>query len=167
MTRLFGKADPGDNPPLDHAATSITAEEHHGMHVRVLSVWSKALEPLGLWHDQLLAESLGKDGRGATPLTAVNTRDLHSRGQQHQAGRRDKLITNLLVDESGNIPLVIPARNPRHGRVESARRSHTRRGPGCGHPGHQPGLSPRTRGPPATSACPDSTNSPWEACCRC
>ena len=110
MTRVFGEADPGDNPPLDHAATSITAEEHHGMHVRVLSVWSKALEPLGLWHDQLLAESLGKDGRGATPLTAVNTRDLHSRGQQHQAGRRDKLITNLLVDESGNIPLVIPAR---------------------------------------------------------
>lgn len=110
MTRVFGEADPGDNPPLDHAATSITAEEHHGMNVRVLSVWSKALEPLGLWHDQLLAESLGKDGRGATPLTAVNTRDLHSRGQQHQDGRRDKLITNLMIDEPRNIPLVIPPR---------------------------------------------------------
>jgi glucose-6-phosphate isomerase len=30
---------------------------------------------------------------------AVNTRDLHSRAQQHQAGRRDKLFTNLIVDE--------------------------------------------------------------------
>ncbi len=28
----------------------------------------------------------------------VNTRDLHSRGQQHQEGRRDKLITNVIVD---------------------------------------------------------------------
>ena len=36
---------------------------------------------------------------GATPLTVVNTRDLHSRGQQHQEGRRDKLITNVIVDQ--------------------------------------------------------------------
>ena len=110
MTRVFREADAGHNPALDHAATCITAEEHHGMTVRVLSVWSKALESLGLWHDQLLAESLGKDGRGATPLTAVNTRDLHSRGQQHQDGRRDKLITNVLIDEPRTTPLVIPAR---------------------------------------------------------
>jgi glucose-6-phosphate isomerase len=109
-TRRFRETDPGNNPVLDHAATSITAEEHHGLSIRVLSVWTKALEPLGLWHDQLLSESLGKDGRGATPLTVVNTRDLHSRGQQHQDGRRDKLITNLLIDDPGSTPLVIPAR---------------------------------------------------------
>ena len=110
MTRVFREADAGQNPVLGHAATSITAEAHHGMSVRVLCVWSQALESLGLWHDQLLAESLGKGGRGATPLTAVNTRDLHSRGQQHQDGRRDKLITNLLVRETRTTPLVIPPR---------------------------------------------------------
>ena len=44
-----------------------------------------------------VAESLGKNGQGALPLTCVNTRDLHSRGQQHQEGRRDKMITNLIV----------------------------------------------------------------------
>ena len=110
MTRRFREMDPGNNPVLDHAATSITAEEHHGLSIRVLAVWTKALEPLGLWHDQLLAESLGKDGRGATPLTVVNTRDLHSRGQQHQDGRRDKLITNLVIDDPRTTPLVIPAR---------------------------------------------------------
>ncbi len=110
MTAQFVSAEPGHNGPLDHAATSIVAEHHHGMDIRALSVWSKALEPLGLWHDQLLAESLGKDERGATPLTVVNTRDLHSRGQQHQDGRRDKLITNVMIDEPRNIPLVIPPR---------------------------------------------------------
>ena len=36
---------------------------------------------------------------GATPITAVNTRDLHSRAQQHQEGRLDKLHTNLIVDQ--------------------------------------------------------------------
>ncbi len=110
MTRAFRETEPGHNPVIDHAATSITAEEQHGLSVRVLSVWTRELEHLGLWHDQLLAESLGKDGRGATPLTAVNTRDLHSRGQQHQDGRRDKLITNLLIDEPSTTSLVIPQR---------------------------------------------------------
>ncbi len=65
----------------------------------MLSTWGKGLEAVGLWYDQLLSESLGKNGQGATPLTVVNTRDLHSRGQQHQEGRRDKLITNLIVEK--------------------------------------------------------------------
>ena len=73
-------------------------EQKRAAHTRVLSVWSQGLEAVGLWYDQLLAESLGKRGQGALPLTVVNTRDLHSRGQQHQQGRRDKLITNLIVE---------------------------------------------------------------------
>jgi glucose-6-phosphate isomerase len=76
--------------------------------VRVLQVWSKSLESLGLWYDQLLAESLGKrDDVGTTPLTVVNTRDLHSRAQQHQEGRRDKLYTNLIVEHWKTDPLRI------------------------------------------------------------
>jgi glucose-6-phosphate isomerase len=43
------------------------------------------------------------------PLTLVNTRDLHSRGQQHQEGKRDKLITNLIVGEPRTAPLTVPA----------------------------------------------------------
>ena len=62
---------------------------------------------LGLWYDQLLAESLGKQQLGATPLTVVNTRDLHSRAQQHQEGRRDKMITNLIVDRWRRDPLFV------------------------------------------------------------
>ncbi len=63
----------------------------------MLAVWSQKLEAVGWWYDQLLSESLGKNGRGPTPLTTVGTRDLHSRGQQHQDGTRDKLINNLMV----------------------------------------------------------------------
>ncbi len=37
----------------------------------------------------------------------VNTRDLHTRGQQHQEGKRDKLITNLIVESQGREPLAI------------------------------------------------------------
>lgn len=100
MNERFRTALPLDNPPLSYAGICRLMETHRGAAIRVLSTWGKGLESVGLWYDQLLAESLGKDGRGATPLTVVNTRDLHSRGQQHQEGRRDKLITNLVVEKT-------------------------------------------------------------------
>lgn len=86
------------NPPLDYAGVGYLMEHRRGATIRVLATWGGRLEAVGLWYDQLLAESLGKNGQGATPLTVVNTRDLHSRGQQHQEGRRDKLITNLWAE---------------------------------------------------------------------
>ncbi|MEM6315266.1 MAG: glucose-6-phosphate isomerase, partial [Planctomycetota bacterium] len=39
--------------------------------------------------------------------TIVNTRDLHSRGQQHQEGVRDKFITNVIVESVDADPLAI------------------------------------------------------------
>ena len=42
------------------------------------------------------------------PLTVVNTRDLHSRGQQHQEGKRDKLIHNLYAESPGPAGPAIP-----------------------------------------------------------
>ena len=54
-----------------------------------------------------MAESLGKHERGATPLTVVNTRDLHSRAQQHQEGVRDKFIINVITEQWRRDPLAI------------------------------------------------------------
>ncbi|MCH2128979.1 MAG: glucose-6-phosphate isomerase [Pirellulaceae bacterium] len=98
MNETFRSAPVGENPVLDYVAVSHLMEAQCNATTRVLSVWSSGLEAVGLWYDQLLAESLGKQEQGALPLTVVNTRDLHSRGQQHQQGTRDKLITNLIVD---------------------------------------------------------------------
>jgi glucose-6-phosphate isomerase len=98
MNEHFRTAPVGQNAVLDYVGVCHLMETQHQATIRVLSVWAKALEAVGLWYDQLLAESLGKQELGATPITAVNTRDLHSRAQQHQEGRRDKLHTNLIVD---------------------------------------------------------------------
>ncbi|MFM7207428.1 MAG: glucose-6-phosphate isomerase [Planctomycetaceae bacterium] len=108
MNRRFRESPVAENPVLQYVGVCHLAEEA-GAALRVLSSWSNRLEAVGLWYDQLLSESLGKDGRGATPLTAVTTRDLHSRGQQHQDGRRDKLITNLVVGEPRRDPILLPA----------------------------------------------------------
>ena len=108
MTRRFREAPIAENPVLQYVAVGHAAEKTMGATIRVLSSWSNRLEAIGFWYDQLLSESLGKDEQGATPLTAVTTRDLHSRGQQHQDGRRDKLITNLCVGEPRRDPLALP-----------------------------------------------------------
>jgi glucose-6-phosphate isomerase len=107
MNEHFASAPPGANAVLDYVAVNHLSETHCQCHTRVLSIWSNSLESIGLWYDQLLAESLGKEGRGALPLTVVNTRDLHSRAQQHQEGRRDKIINNLIVDSWRCDPLQV------------------------------------------------------------
>ncbi len=98
MNDHFRSAEPGENVVLDYVAVNHLMETQRGCHTRILSVWSKSLESAGLWYDQLLAESLGKMEQGALPLTVVNTRDLHSRAQQLQEGRRDKIINNVIID---------------------------------------------------------------------
>jgi glucose-6-phosphate isomerase len=107
MTRRFLEEPFERNPVLQYAAINYLMAEECGKPIRVLSIWSKKLEALGLWYDQLLSESLGKQGRGATPLTAIETRDLHSRGQQHQDGARDKFINNLVVRTPKTQPIAV------------------------------------------------------------
>lgn len=108
-TERFRTAEYDENPTLQYTAVSHHLEAEHGLNIRVLSTWGNRLEACGLWYDQLLAESLGKAERGATPLTGVNTRDLHSRGQQHQEGTLDKLITNLYVEPDTTNAVAVPA----------------------------------------------------------
>jgi glucose-6-phosphate isomerase len=107
MTKRFLEEPFERNPVLQYAGVNFLMAEELGKPIRVLAVWSKKLEALGLWYDQLLAESLGKQGRGPTPLTAVETRDLHSRGQQHQEGRRDRVINNLVVGLPRAVPIAV------------------------------------------------------------
>jgi glucose-6-phosphate isomerase len=107
MNERFRTQGLGNNPVLDYTAICHLTEKLRGHHTRIMSVWSKSLEAVGLWYDQLLAESLGKQEMGALPLTVVNARDLHSRAQQHQEGRRDKLITNIVLDSWRYDPLLV------------------------------------------------------------
>jgi glucose-6-phosphate isomerase len=107
MNEHFRNKGPAENIVLQYVGVCHLLESLRGCSTRVLSTWGKRLEAAGLWYDQLLAESLGKRERGATPLTVVNTRDLHSRGQQHQEGTHDKLITNLIVERSNREPIGV------------------------------------------------------------
>ena len=107
MNEHFETTPPAKNVVLQFVAVNHLLEKHRDLSIRVLSVWSKSLESVGRWYDQLLAESVGKEGLGATTLTTVNTRDLHGRHQQHQQGRNDKVFNNLVVESHRTDPLDI------------------------------------------------------------
>lgn len=107
MNEHFRTAPYEENVVLRYVAVNHLLATRRGKSIRVLSVWGKALEAVGLWYDQLLAESNGKAGKGVTPLTTVNTRDLHSRHQQHQQGANDKVFNNLIVESYRNDPLPV------------------------------------------------------------
>lgn len=111
MNEHFRTAKAADNIVLQYTGVNHLMETKRGANIRLLSVWSKALESAGMWYDQLLAESLGKEQKGAMPLTTVNTRDLHSRHQQHQEGRRDKIVNNVIVENYRFDPLAIGKRD--------------------------------------------------------
>jgi glucose-6-phosphate isomerase len=62
------------------------------------------LERFTRWYVQLWAESLGKDGKGTTPVPALGPVDQHSQVQLFIAGPRDKLFNVVTVGAAGKGP---------------------------------------------------------------
>jgi glucose-6-phosphate isomerase len=107
MTKRFLEEPVERNPVLQFAGINYLMHEEKHKPLRVLSIWSRKLEGVGTWYEHLLSESLGKRGGGPTPLTAVQTRDLHTRGQQQQDGPRDRAIVNLAVKTPLAMPILV------------------------------------------------------------
>lgn len=106
-----------DNPALLNAACKYLAAEKLGADVEVFMGYGDRLRSLGDWYVQLLSESLGKrrdrEGRtvyyGRTPVVATGTTDMHSMTQQHQDGKRNKVIQFLEVTRPA---VALPVANP-------------------------------------------------------
>lgn len=64
-----------------------------GKPIAVMMPYSDALAPFAEWHAQLWAESLGKDGKGQTPVRALGATDQHSQLQLYMEGPKDKVFT--------------------------------------------------------------------------
>jgi glucose-6-phosphate isomerase len=89
--------------PAVGAALSIALAEA-GKNITVLMPYADRLAWLAKWYVQLWAESLGKEGKGTTPLAALGPVDQHSQLQLFIAGPRDKLFTIITVGAKGAGP---------------------------------------------------------------
>jgi glucose-6-phosphate isomerase len=93
---LAGEA-PAQVPPAIGAALGVALARP----IAVMMAYADRLERFTRWHVQLFAESLGKDGKGTTPLAALGPVDQHSQLQLFIAGPRDKLFTIITVGAPG------------------------------------------------------------------
>jgi glucose-6-phosphate isomerase len=99
--------DPTGSLPVQAAHTAVAAA-HAGLLTEVLMPYGDRLSKLGPWFAQLWAESLGKNGKGTTPLAALGATDQHSVLQLFADGPDDKLYTLLLTDTQGTGPRIDP-----------------------------------------------------------
>jgi glucose-6-phosphate isomerase len=100
---LAGKP-PAEVPAAVGAALAVA----HSVDKRiaVMMAYADRLERFTRWYVQLWAESLGKDGKGTTPLAALGPVDQHSQLQLFIAGPRDKLFTIVTVASGGRGPRI-------------------------------------------------------------
>ncbi|WP_231881864.1 glucose-6-phosphate isomerase [Anaerosporomusa subterranea] len=112
--------EPRSNPALFNAALKYLAAEKYNRDIEIFMPYGDYLKSVAEWYVQLLAESLGKradrEGNtvyyGRTPVVAVGTTDMHAQTQQHQDGKKNKVVQFVqLADWSTNplVPNVFPA----------------------------------------------------------
>jgi glucose-6-phosphate isomerase len=102
LAPLLAARAPGEVPAALGAALAVSLAADKP--IAVLMAYADRLERFTRWYVQLWAESLGKDGKGTTPLAALGPVDQHSQLQLFIAGPRDKLFTVLTVDTAGRGP---------------------------------------------------------------
>lgn len=120
MDEVCQTGDVWRNPAMLNAALKYLAAAKYGRNMEVFMPYGDYLKSVAEWYVQLLAESLGKrtdrEGRdvfyGRTPIVAVGTTDMHAQTQQHQDGKRDKVVQFVRVAQWEKDP-VIPNVYPR------------------------------------------------------
>jgi glucose-6-phosphate isomerase len=95
--------------PAIGAALSVGLSQERGTNITVLMPYVDRLETFAFWYRQIWAESLGKQGKGTTPVRAMGTIDQHSQVQLYLGGPHDKLYTFVIQDTAGQGAELAPA----------------------------------------------------------
>ncbi|HKS84082.1 MAG TPA: glucose-6-phosphate isomerase [Pseudolabrys sp.] len=104
LAPVLAKKAPKDVPAAVGAALSVALAESKGKSISVLLAYCDRLQRLTHWYVQLWAESLGKTGKGTTPVAALGPVDQHSQLQLFIDGPRDKLFTVITADAAARGP---------------------------------------------------------------
>jgi glucose-6-phosphate isomerase len=106
LAPVLAKKPAAQVPAAVGAALSIALSESKGKSITVLMAYCDRLQRFTHWYVQLWAESLGKNGKGTTPVAALGPVDQHSQLQLFIAGPRDKLFTIITADAAGAGPRI-------------------------------------------------------------
>jgi glucose-6-phosphate isomerase len=102
LAPVLAGAPPGEVPAAVGAALNVAMATTKP--IAVMMAYADRLERFTRWYVQLWAESLGKEGKGTTPIAALGPVDQHSQLQLFIGGPRDKLFTVITVACAGEGP---------------------------------------------------------------
>ncbi|MDP2297698.1 MAG: glucose-6-phosphate isomerase [Pseudolabrys sp.] len=101
LAPVLAKKPAAEVPAALGAALAVSLAESKGKSISVLMAYTDRLERFTRWYVQLWAESLGKNGKGTTPVAALGPVDQHSQVQLYLGGPRDKLFTVITLAAAG------------------------------------------------------------------
>jgi glucose-6-phosphate isomerase len=87
---------------IRNAASLLSLMNERKIDVHVSLIYSKNLLNYGYWHQQLLAESIGKNGKDLTPIISECPKDHHSIMQLYLDGKRNKFFTFIKMINNKN-----------------------------------------------------------------
>jgi glucose-6-phosphate isomerase len=102
LAPVLAGTPPAEVPAAVGAALAASLASHKT--TAVMMAYADRLALFTKWYVQLWAESLGKDGKGTTPIGAIGPVDQHSQLQLYIAGPRDKLFTVITGTPAGKGP---------------------------------------------------------------
>ena len=92
--------------PAEGAALAVGLARERSIGTHVFMPYADRLGRFAHWFVQLWAESLGKGGRGTTPLACLGPLDQHSQLQLFMDGPREHLISIIRVAQSTTTPVL-------------------------------------------------------------
>jgi len=101
LDQVLDARTPGDAPAAQGAALHHALAEDGKLATTILWPYADDLAVFGGWWRQLWAESLGKDGKGSTPVSVLGPVDQHSQLQLFRDGPGNALFTLVQVDTKG------------------------------------------------------------------
>ena len=106
LAPVLAKKPAAQVPAAVGAALAGARAESKGKSMSAMMAYGDRLQRFSHWYVQLWAESLGKNGKGTTPLAVLGPVDQHSQLQLFIGGPRDKLFTVITVDGAGQGPRI-------------------------------------------------------------
>lgn len=107
-----------DQNPAAMNAAILCIQYQKGLVIHDSFFFCTAMEGIGRWYRQLVAESIGKLNKqrqrvGITPTVSIGSVDLHSMVQLYLAGLRNRMTTFITV--SSQSTLQVPSQSPLQG----------------------------------------------------
>jgi glucose-6-phosphate isomerase len=110
LDQVLNAKTPGDAPAAVGAALHKALADDGKLATTILWPYADDLAVFGGWWRQLWAESLGKNGKGSTPVSVLGPVDQHSQLQLFRDGPGNALFTLMTVDTKGKGPAAPRAR---------------------------------------------------------